>query len=226
MQDTKILLVEDDELASELIYTYLKDCGFDVSAVFTATDSVAQIKNNHYNIALLDINLPDFTGYEVLKSIRKYSSLPVIITSAYSDTKSKLLAFKYGASDYMVKPIDLEELEARIWVQLSKNSEIKMQDDKKVFTIKESCILFKQNILNLTNIEFEILSILIQNANQVVQRDTLISSLSSISSPRSLDNHIKNIRKKIEDDKTPNTYLKTHYGVGYSLRNETISSGV
>jgi DNA-binding response OmpR family regulator len=226
MKSIKILYIEDDLLTAENIIKFLEDEKFTVFHTDTIVDALAQIKINSYNIVLLDLNLQDYSGFEFLKNLKKSLHIPVIVISALSETSVKLQAFRYGASDYMVKPIDLEELEARIWVQLSKNSEIKMQDDKKVFTIKESCILFKQNILNLTNIEFETLSILIQNANQVVQRDTLISSLSSISSPRSLDNHIKNIRKKIEDDKTPNTYLKTHYGVGYSLRNETISSGV
>jgi DNA-binding response OmpR family regulator len=218
MQTTKILLVEDDELASELIYNYLIDCDFDVTPVFTATDSVAYIKNEDYNIVLLDINLPDFNGYEVLKSIKNEISLPVIVTSAYSDTKSKLLAFKYGASDYMVKPLDLEELEARIWIQLGKNSEIKTKDEKQIFEIKESSIFFKQNLLHLTTIEFEIFSILIKNSNKVIRREDLVSKLSSLSSQRSLDNHIKNIRKKIGDDGNKAKYLKTEYGVGYILR--------
>jgi len=212
---TKILLVEDDELASELIYTFLNECGFEVKPVFTATDSIAYVQQEHYDLIILDINLPDFNGFEVLKSIRNKISSPIIITSAYSDTESKVLSFKYGASDYMVKPLDLEELEARIWVQLSRNSEIETSQEKQLFEIKDSHIYFKQEMLNLTTIEFEILSILIKNKNQVIKRDELVSYLSSISSTRSLDNHIKNIRKKLEDN---SNYLKTEYGVGYSLK--------
>jgi len=217
MQAPKILLVEDDELASEIISNFLVDCGFDVEFVFTATDGVAYIKHEGYDILILDINLPDFNGYEVLKNIRTYTSLPVIVTSAYSDTKSKILAFKYGASDYMVKPLDLEELEARIWVQLSKSSEIKTKEERKVFEIRDSKILFKQATLDLTTIEHEIMSVLIRNKNQTIKRDDLVESLSSISSHRSLDNHIKNIRKKIGDNGNQATYLKTEYGVGYKL---------
>jgi len=218
MQITKILLVEDDELASEIIYNYLIDCDFDVTPVFTATDSIAQIENRDYDLLLLDISLPDFTGFEVLKSIKNRVSLPIIVTSAYSDTKSKLLAFRYGASDYMVKPLDLEELEARIWIQLGKNSEIKIEQEKKLFEIKESKIFFKQKLIDLTTIEFEILSSLIKNSNLVMKREDLVSSLSSLSSQRSLDNHIKNIRKKIGDNGNKAIYLKTVYGVGYSLQ--------
>jgi len=217
MKAVNILLVEDDETASEIIYEYLQECSFKVTPVFTATDSVAYLKRREFDLVLLDINLPDFDGYEVLKSIKNHISLPIIVTSAYSDTNSKLLAFKYGASDYMTKPLDLEELEARIWVHLGKNSHIAMESEKELFEVKEGSIYFKNNILDLTTIEFEILSILIEHKNQVVSRDDLIEALSSISSNRSLDNHIKNIRKKIGDNGNKAQYLKTQYGVGYSL---------
>ena len=215
MIKTKILLVEDDELASELIYTFLTEANFEVKPVFTAIECTTQLQYENYDLVILDINLPDFDGFEVLKSIRTKISAPIIITSAYSDTKSKILSFKYGASDYMVKPLEFEELEARIWVQLSKNSEINISPKKQIFEIKDSSICFKQQVLNLTTIEFEILSLLIKNKNFVIKREELVSTLSTISATRSLDNHIKNIRKKLND--TTN-YLKTEYGVGYMLQ--------
>ena len=217
MKQIKILLVEDDEFASEMISEYLGENGFSVDTAFTATDGVAYAKNTHYNIMILDINLPDFTGFEVLKSINKRISTPVIITSAYSDTKSKLLAFKYGASDYMVKPLDLEELEARIWLQLEKRSEIQIEKKKILFRISDNNIFYKENLLDLTSTEFQILSELIDNKNLTLTREKLVASLSSLSSNRSLDNHIKNIRKKIDDNGNKPTVLKTEYGIGYKL---------
>jgi len=217
MKVSKLLLIEDDELASELIAEYLGECGFNVDTVFTATDGVARIKHEGYDLLILDINLPDFDGYEVLKNIKNRVSIPIIITSAHSDTKSKLLAFKYGASDYMVKPLDLEELEARIWLQLGKNSEIKTVAEKKILEQNDGKIFYKEETLDLTAIEFEILSLLIRYKNQVMRREDLVESLSSISSSRSLDNHIKNIRKKIGDNGNKATLLKTEYGVGYKL---------
>ena len=217
MKQIKILLVEDDECASEIISEYLSENRLSVDTVFTATDGVSYVKNTQYDIMILDINLPDFTGFEVLKSINKRISTPVIITSAYSDTKSKLLAFKYGASDYMVKPLDLEELEARIWLQLEKRSEIQIEKKKILFTISDNNIFYKENLLDLTSTETEILSTLIDNKNLTLSREKLVASLSSLSSSRSLDNHIKNIRKKIGDNGNKATVLKTEYGVGYKL---------
>jgi len=218
MQKSRILLVEDDEAASEIIYDFLQDCGFDVKCVFTATDSIAISNNEEFDIVLLDISLPDYNGFEVLKKLRQHTPVPIIVTSGHSETKSKITAFKYGANDYMIKPLDLEELEARIWVHLSNTSKIKTPLEKNIFEIKDNAIYFAGELVELTSIEFEILSILINNKNKVIKRAELVDALSSLSSERSLDNHIKNIRKKIGDNGRKSMYLKTEYGVGYKLQ--------
>jgi len=217
MKNIQILLIEDDEIIAGMVSSFLSRCGFDVDTFFTVTDGLSNIKQNSYSLVILDLNLPDFDGFEFLKNIKNSISLPIIIISAHSAIDIKVKAFKYGASDYMVKPIALEELEARIWALLSRNSDIKTIEEKYVFEFKDNNIYFKQQQLGLTTLEFEILSILIKNKNQIISRKDLASSLSSISSTRSLDHHIKNIRKKIKDDGKNSTYLKTEYGVGYKL---------
>ncbi len=217
MNNIKVLIVEDDEVAAGWMQDFLEECTFSVVSVHTITDALSQINQNDFQILLLDLNLPDFSGFELLKNLKNSVALPVIVISAYSNTEKKVKAFKYGASDYMVKPIDFEELEARIWALMGRHSDIKTPDEKNMFEIKNSCIYFKQEILDLTSLEFELLSLLIQNKYQTISRETLAKSLSSISSHRSLDHHIKNIRKKIGDDGSQSTYLKTEYGVGYKL---------
>lgn len=217
LDNTKILIIEDDITTSELLYNFLCDCNFIADIVETITDGISFIKQNNYDIILLDLNLPDFSGFELLKEIKQFKSVPIIIISAYSDTKTKVKAFKYGANDYMTKPVDLEELEARIWALLSRHSEINIQQKQNTFHIKDNQIFFKDIQLNLTTTEFEILSILIKNQNQLIKRDVLAASLSTISSSRSLDYHIKNIRKKIGDNGSNSLYLKTEYGMGYKL---------
>jgi DNA-binding response OmpR family regulator len=217
MNKIKVLIIEDDELACELVSNYLTDCGFGVTAAFTATDGISLVRQSDYDVLLLDINLPDFNGFEVLKAIKDDTPIPTVVLSAYSDTKSKILAFRYGANDYMVKPIDLEELEARIWVQLSRHSAIKTEKEDSVFMVKSFTIYFKGKVLDLTSIEFKILSMLIKHKNQTIARKTLVELLSTLSSNRSLDNHIKNIRKKLGDTGKKNMHLRTEYGVGYKL---------
>ncbi len=217
MQDIKILIVEDDETASYLMKSFLEDCDFLVDTVFTVTDGVSYLKNNNYNLLLLDLNLPDFSGFDLLSSIANDVAIPTIVTSAYSDTKTKVKAFKYGANDYLTKPIDFIELEARIWALLSRKDNIKLvpTEDESLFRIDSNKIYFKNEILVLTALEFDILSYFIKSTGQIISREQLTNSITSVKSHRLLDNHIKNIRKKIEEDSSKPVYLKTEYGLGY-----------
>jgi len=219
MEKYHILIVEDDEIASYLMSDFLENSGFIVDCVYTVTDGISYLKNKKYDLLLLDLNLPDFSGFELISNIKNKVAIPIIVTSAYNDTDSKVKAFKFGVHDYLTKPIDFLELEARIWSLLSRNDNIKLKEENttSVFKIEERQIKFKSKYLDLTNIEFELLSLLVENKNKVISRDVLTNSLSSISSHRSLDNHIKNIRKKIEEDTSNPKYLKTEYGMGYKL---------
>ena len=219
MEKYHILIVEDDEIASYLMSDFLENSGFIVDCVYTVTDGISYLKNKKYDLLLLDLNLPDFSGFELISNIKNKVAIPIIVTSAYNDTDSKVKAFKFGVHDYLSKPIDFLELEARIWSLLSRNDNIKIieKKDTSIFKIENRQIQFQNKYLDLTNIEFEILSALIKNKNTVISRDELTTTLSAISSPRSLDNHIKNIRKKIEKDPSNPEHLKTEYGMGYKF---------
>jgi len=219
MKKYELLIVEDDEIASFLMSDFLTNNGFNVDCVYTVTDGISYLKNKKYDLLLLDLNLPDFSGFELISTIKSKVAIPIIVTSAFNDTETKVKAFKFGVHDYLSKPIDFLELEARIWSLLSRNDNIKLEEerDNDIFTVKQRQVKFQNKYLDLTNIEFEILSLLIENKNKVISRETLTNSLSSISSNRSLDNHIKNIRKKIEKDTSNPKYLKTEYGMGYKL---------
>ena len=219
MEKLKILIVEDDESASFVIENSLKDAGFDVNSVTTVTEGLSYLTIDKYDLLVLDLNLPDYNGFDLLRSIKKTIVIPTIVVSAYSDTQSKLKAFKYGAGDYLVKPIDVEELEARIWLLLSKIENIKIADDKPklIFEIKDNNIYQNNEKIILTTLEFDILSYFITNKNRLISRDTLLKGISSEKSHRMLDNHISNIRKKIELNSGNPTYLKTEYGLGYKF---------
>ena len=217
MRKIKILLIEDDEDTAALISEYLAENGFEITAASTVSDGLSHLNSDVFDLLILDLNLPDFDGYEVIKNTKDRIAVPVIVASAYSDKNSKLTAFRYGASDYMVKPLDLEELEARIWVHTGRKSAIDIEKKEKIFEIREDSILFEGEELDLTATEYEVLSILIHYINRTVSRELLADSISAISSQRSLDNHIKNIRKKIEENGNRPKYIKTVYGVGYKL---------
>jgi len=218
MRKNTILLVEDDIESAHYLKMYLEDSSFKVDTFDTVTNAISNIKFNKYDLILLDVNLADFEGFEVLKFLNSHNiQIPTIVISAYSSKDYKLLSFRLGACDYVCKPIDPEELEARIWVHLKKQSLFELPDEK-LFKIEDNSIYFKHNFLKLTKIEFDILSHLIKNKTQTVSRDEMLEYLSSNSkNDRSLDYHIRNIRKKLGDDGSNPAYLHTEYGVGYRL---------
>lgn len=159
--------------------------------------------------------MPDYDGFELLKFLKKNNiSIPVITISAYSQMPKKLEAFKLGVVDYMVKPVDMEELEARIWVHLSKDSKIESTKSDDTFKNIDNIIYFKNNPLQLTSTEFKIFNILLENKNILITREDLAKSLSSKSNPRTLDFHIQNIRKKLDNE---HEYIVTEYAMGYKL---------
>ncbi|MFA6789891.1 MAG: response regulator transcription factor [Arcobacteraceae bacterium] len=216
----QVLLIEDDEQTAFLIKNFLEEYDLKVDFATTVTNAISNIKFEKYSIILLDLNLPDFNGYEVLKFLNSNKiNIPVIVLSAYSDKQSKLQAFKLGACDYMVKPIDPEELEARIWVHIKNSSAFDSnKNGATTFKITNNSVLFNDTPLKLTKTEFEILSHLIQHKNSTLPREKLLDSLSSVSqSERSLDYHIKNLRLKLGDTGSNPKYLITEYGVGYKL---------
>ena len=216
-QHVSILMVEDDPSAAEFLMKYLETCGFMVEHRETTTDALSALSQRRYDLLLLDLVLPDFSGFDLLRELRTRYTTPVIVISAHGDTKTKVRAFRHGASDYMVKPIDPEELEARIWAVLGRNSALQSSEDDETFMIHNNQIYFDGKVLDLTATEFDILALLIQHRNSTLSREFLADTLSSISSHRSLDHHIKNIRRKLREDSKHPRYLKTEYGVGYKL---------
>lgn len=211
----KLILVEDELDTAIFTKEYLETCGFEVDVFSTITDATINIKLKSYDLVLLDLNLSDFDGFELLKYLNKNNiSIPVITISAFSQKDKKLESFKLGAVDYIVKPVDMEELEARIWVHLSKNSKIESFKSDEVFKNDENKIYFKDKALNLTLTEYKIFSVLLENKNKLISREDLAKSLSSKSNPRTLDFHIQNIRKKIDSKKD---YIVTEYAMGYKL---------
>ncbi len=218
MEQINILYIEDDLTAAKYVVEFLEEYGFRVQHTDSIASGISYVKTCKFDLILLDLHLPDFDGFELLKNCNKNHAIPIIVISAISNTSTKIKAFRYGAIDYMVKPIDLLELEARIWVHLGKFSAIGEEEKKKeLFYIENGAIYLKDKIIDFTPIEFEIFEILLKNRNRTISRERLANALSSLTSHRTLDYHIKNIRKKIGDESKNPTYLKTEYGMGYKL---------
>jgi len=217
LKKIKILYVEDELSTAESMVDFLEDEGFEVVHVEGVVDALAMKKAYSFDIVLLDLNLQDYQGFEFLKNIKNRKKLPIIVVSAISDVATKVQAFRYGASDYMVKPIDLLELEARIWAVLGRFSMIEDLDVSETFYQKDDHIYHNNKMIDFTPIEYEIFSLLLKNKNNTLKREYILDQVSTLSNPRTLDYHIKNIRTKIEDNGKNPKHLKTVYGVGYKL---------
>lgn len=216
----KVAYVEDDLSTARFIIMFLEGENFEVTHFSNSTDALSHLNISPFDILILDLNLPDLNGFEICTKIKNKINIPIIVTSAYSEIDYKLRAFKLGVDDYVVKPFDLRELEARIWNALRKKPlKENREKENSIFEIKEKehIILFNNEILSLTSIEYKILSILIENKNSLITRSQLAQALSNKSKERSLDYHIKNIRIKINDNSSNPKYLKTEYGEGYRL---------
>ena len=215
----KVLLIDDDGDAATQVAQFLDTVGFEVDISETAVDGLSKLSALRYDLLLLDLSLPDFSGFDVIKQINNQSNIPIIVLSCHTNIEAKVQAFRFGVDDYVCKPFMLEELEVRMWAILKRCTSIKVEFTKNNLAIdyNNQAILHNQEPLSLTAIEYKILSFLIENKNRVVYRDVLAIHLSSLSSPQSLNYHIQNIRKKLGDDPKKPKYIITEYGTGYRL---------
>lgn len=225
----KILIVEDDlELASN-IEKFLKKESFAVDRANSISKAQESIDINEYDCILLDIGLPDRSGFELLYELRGLKNLtPVIIITARGQIEDKVKGLNLGADDYIAKPFDSNELLARIHAVIRRNT----NENSPVLTIgaltvtpAEHKAKVNQKILNLTAREFSILEYLAQHSGQIITRDMLMehvwgSDFETFSNV--IDVYIRNLRRSIEEQ-TDQTLIKTIRGKGYILSSDEIS---
>ena len=226
----KVLIVEDEQSISNFISMILTANGFDTIIVRTGEEALTMIASHCPDMIVLDLGLPDMDGMEVLKSVRKWSNLPVVVVSARNHEHDKVEALDYGADDYLVKPFGTSELLARIRTAIrhtrtaTGNSEIAQQGTYTVgdLTIdyNKHQVLVRGENAKLTLSEFRIVALLGKHAGRVMTYDSIIKELWG---PRaSGDNQIlrvnmANIRRKIEKNPAEPEYLFTEVGVGYRM---------
>lgn len=215
-----ILMVEDDLELADIIVRYLSSYNINVKNTTSGSSCVSELtKNNDYSLLILDLTLPDIDGLELIVKIRKLSDIPIIISSARDDLLDKIMGLERGADDYLPKPYDPRELEARIKSILRRQSTSKTND---IFTLDEEkhVIFFKDEALKLTLAEFDILSLLIQRKNGVVSREDMIYDSFHIeddSSLKNIDVIISRIRTKISKIDDTTKYIHSVRGMGYKL---------
>lgn len=226
MANEKILVVDDEEHIAELISYNLTSNGYKVLIANNGNDAVKLAVEEKPNLILLDLMIPGKDGYDVCKDIRSNSEVrntPIIMLTAKSEELDKILGLELGADDYITKPFSVRELLARVKAVLRRFSILEPESSILVFgnltaDFDKREILVNDKKLDLTLKEFELLEILIRNKGKILTRDTLLDKIwgyEYIGETRTVDVHIRYLRKKIElDDKNPKL-IETIRGVGY-----------
>ncbi len=226
-----ILLVEDDKVIAESITFSLKSDAFKTHWCEMGNEALEYLNGNEVDLVLLDIGLPDISGFDVLRKIRQTAQTPVIIITARDDDADIVLGLEgLGADDYVTKPLSPRVLVARVRAQLrrieqyskaSKQTDLKT-NTKKVFEINTDMqqILLHGQVVGLTKAECKILLHLVENPNRIHSKEHLLSVMHDRptgSSDSTIVTHIKLIRKALNKIDPDNEYIENHRGLGYSL---------
>lgn len=220
-------MIEDDLELAQIITDYLKSFDIEVTNTDSPYTGLSMLSvNKEYKLLILDLTLPEIDGLELIPKIREKSNIPIIISSARDDILDKVMGLERGADDYLPKPYNPRELQARIKTILKRvdtnNAIKKPQIVPSVFEIKESDmqIYFHDEPLTLTLAEYDILKLLIQRNHGVVAREDFIYASNNIedeSSLKNIDVIISRIRTKLSKIDNKKTYIKSVRGIGYQL---------
>lgn len=222
----KVLIVEDDLKIIRTLSLYLEEAGFVLTAVTRGDQAIPAFRREHPDLVLLDLNLPGADGLQVCRGLRRISNIPIIMLTARVDEVDRLIGLELGADDYIVKPFSPREVVARIRAVLRRAAgELSISDHLQVGDITLDLAQHQASVgavdINLTRSEFEILTALLRSPGRVFSRVQLLEETQGVAYEgyeRSIDQHIKNLRKKLRqalDDETD--VIETIYGVGYRL---------
>lgn len=230
MNKFQILVVEDDPPIRNLIAITLKTHEYKYLLAKNGEEAILQASSYAPDVVFLDLGLPDIDGIEIIKRIREWSNMPIIVISARSEDEDKIEALDAGADDYLTKPFSVEELLARLRVMqrrialLKSDSEI---NEKSVYTngrlkidYAAGCAYIEDAELKLTPIEYKLLCLLAQNTGKVLTHKYITQKIWGSawdSNVASLRVFMATLRKKLEDENASVVYIQTHVGIGYRM---------
>lgn len=228
MNPFHILIVEDDQSVRNLISITLKVHGYSFSTASCGKEALMLSTSLKPDLVLLDLGLPDMDGVEIIRSIRSWSKLPIIVISARGDDKDKIGALDEGADDYLTKPFSTEELMARIRVAQRRLSYLQKDSDESSLFVngilkidfQAAGVTLDGKEVHLTATEYRLLRLLAMNVGKVLTYSAIIKEIwgGSIESDIvSLRVHMATLRKKLGDVKREEPFIRTHIGIGYSM---------
>lgn len=224
MNQAKILIIDDEASVRDVLSLNLRSQNYILAEAGNASDGLRKVREFHPNLIVLDLGLPDKNGYEVLKELRSWTEIPVIVLTVNDDENSKVQMLDAGADDYLTKPFGASEFLARIRLALRHRSQLEatpvfVSDDLRI-DLNSHQVRVGERIIKLTNTEYEILQRLVREAGKVVPQAKLLREVWGASAEG--ENHylriyIKQLRKKIEKDPASPHHILTEVGVGYRL---------
>jgi two-component system response regulator BaeR len=226
-----ILIVEDESHLADLERDYLKQAGFDVTVINHGDEAAEWLRHNTPDLIVLDLMLPGTDGLDICRELRKSSDLPVIMTTAKVEEIDRLIGLEIGADDYMCKPFSLRELVARVKAVIRRyshgNTEQKVTDaEQLVISENDTRACFGKTCTELTIVEVRLLMLLRKHPRQIFSRDQIIDGIYDdrrVVSDRTVDSHIKKLRKKLQEINPDHNYIQSVYGAGYRYNAEEIN---
>ena len=227
----RILVVDDDRKIVRLVQSYLEQAGMAVLTAYDGDTAMHAIRRERPDLIVLDLMLPGHDGWEITRWLRadeRLATIPIIMLTARVEDTDKIHGLNLGADDYLTKPFNPEEVVARVRAVLrrtrheAQTSRV-LQSGMLRLDVDERAVSLNGEPLSLTPTEFALLRALIEYPNHTFTRDELIERALGYNYEgleRTLDSHIKNIRKKIEDDPAQPQYIETVFGVGYRFREQ------
>ncbi|MEQ8170527.1 MAG: response regulator [Candidatus Eremiobacterota bacterium] len=227
----KVILIDDDKELLELLEEYLTNNDMEVYKANCGEKALEMIKEDRFDIAILDVMMPKMNGLEVLKKINnEYNYLPVIMLTAKGDEVDRILGLEMGADDYIPKPFNPRELLARIKAVIRRKEKVdtthvteEINGETVKLDLKKRQATVRGELLELTSLEFDILNIFIQNKGIVLSREKIMDlsrGQTFTAFDRSIDANISRLRQKIEKDPKKPELIKTIWGVGYVFAGE------
>ena len=220
-----ILVVEDEPQIAGLVRDYLEHAGFAVLTAGDGAGALALARTRRPDAIVLDLGLPRIDGLDVIRALRRDSTVPIVILSARGDETDRVTGLELGADDYVVKPFSPKELVARVRAVL-RRVEARPNPDQLIVTGDLEVDLARRRVtadgrrVDLTPTEFELLATLAREPGRVWTRSQLLDAVHGFSLEtyeRAIDGHIRNLRRKLEPDDASPRYVRTVHGVGYAL---------
>jgi len=223
-----ILVADDEKNIVKGIKFSLEQDGMKVDVAYDGEEAMLLIKQNAYDLIILDVMLPKIEGTEICKQVREFSAVPVVMVTAKGDDMDKIMGLEYGADDYITKPFNILELKARVKAILRRATKAKPATKTHLLTVRDVSIdtqsrrvLVMEQEIPLTAKEYDLLEFLIKNSGRVYTREALLAQLwgtDNTGDVRTVDVHVRRLREKIEKNPSDPQYIFTKWGVGYYFR--------